>query len=173
VIYFTPEKRTEAIMADRAKKLAQRLKEFGDELTTFVENCSETDWQKRCAWEDWSVGVTMRHIGAGHFQVVDLVKMVVAGKKLPEFTAEQITRMANEHAREHAACTRPEVLEILRRSSADFVDYTAGLSDDDLDRKGHLALAGGEISAENLIKALILKSGGEHFANVKAACKTT
>jgi hypothetical protein len=156
-------------MAQRSEKLAQRLREFSDELIAFVEGCSEKNWQKRCAWEDWTVGVTARHIGAGHFEAVGLAKMIVNGKKVPEFTAEQITQMANEHARDHADCTRQEVLGVLRPSSAALINYVTGLSDKELARTGHLALAGGEITAENLIKALILKSGGEHFANIKAA----
>jgi len=77
--------------------------------------------------------------------------------------------MANEHARQHAACTREEVLEMLRRNGSAIADYVAGLSDADLDRTGHLALAGGKITAQQLIEAVILKSGGEHFASMQGA----
>jgi hypothetical protein len=156
-------------MAERAKKLAERLQSFSAEVAAFVEACSEADWQKRSDWEDWTVGVTARHIGAGHFQAVELAKMMVHGKTLPELTGQQVTDMANEHARKHAACTRKEVLDILRRHGSALADYVAGLSDAELDRSGHLALAGGTLTAEQLIKAVILKSGGEHFAHMKAA----
>jgi hypothetical protein len=77
--------------------------------------------------------------------------------------------MANEHARQHALCTREEVLGVLRRNGAALVDYVAGLSDAELERTGHLALAGGKLSAQQFIEAVILKSGGEHFSNMKAA----
>jgi len=46
-----------------------------------------------------------------------------------------------------------EVLEVLRRNGAALVDYIAGLSDAELNRTGHLALAGGELSAQQLIEA--------------------
>lgn len=80
--------------------------------------------------------------------------------------------MANAHARQHAECTRKDVLEILRRNGAALVDYVAGLTESELDRSGHLALAGGELTAQQLIEAVILKSGGEHLANMKAAVES-
>lgn len=156
-------------MGPKAGKLEKRIRQFIDELTAFIEGCSERDWQKRCAWEEWTVGVTARHIAAGHLEALGLVKMIVDGRKLPEFTGEQLTQMANDHARQNAACTRQEVAGILRRNGAALADYVAGLSDEELGRTGRMALVGGEITAENMVKAVILKSGGEHFANIKAA----
>jgi hypothetical protein len=61
-------------MTQRAKKMAQRLQAFTDEVVDFVQGCSDTDWRKVCKEEDWTVGVTARHIGAGHFQTVGLAK---------------------------------------------------------------------------------------------------
>jgi hypothetical protein len=156
-------------MSQKAKELAGRLQAFSDDVVAFVEGCSEKNWKKACKKEQWPVGVTARHIGAGHFEAVELARMIVKGEKLPEFTMEQLVAMANEHARQHAACTRAEVLEILRRNSAALVGYVSGLSDADLERTDHLALAGGKLTAQQLIEAVILQSGGEHFASMKAA----
>lgn len=39
----------------------------------------------------------------------------------------------------------------------------------DLDRIGHIAAAGGDMTTEQLIENIILRSSGEHFANVKDA----
>jgi hypothetical protein len=156
-------------MSSRAEKLAQELMVFVSDLRTFLEKCSEADWNRRLEWEGWSVGVTARHIAAGHLPAIALAKMIVNSAELPELTSEQVTAMANDHARKHAACTRDEVLGILKENGAAMAAYVAGLSDADLDRTGQLALVGGVISAENLIKAVILKSGGEHLAHMKAA----
>jgi hypothetical protein len=97
-------------MNEKAKALARRLHAFSNDIITFVEGCSETNWKKTCEKEEWPVGVTARHIGAAHFEAVELVRMIVKGKKLPEFTMNQLVEMANEHARQHAGCTREEVL---------------------------------------------------------------
>jgi DinB superfamily len=162
----------EVSMNQRTKELAEGLHAFTEDVIGFVERCSEKNWKKVCEKEEWTVGVTARHIGAGHFEAVGLARMMVNGEKLPEFTMEQLVEMANEHARQHAECTKAEVLEVLRRNGAALVDYVAGRSDAELDRTGHLALAGGELSAQQLIEAVILKSGGEHFANMKAAVES-
>jgi hypothetical protein len=61
---------------------------------------------------------------------------------------------------------------VLRRYGAALVDYVAGLSDADLERAGRLALAGGRLTAQQLIEVVILKSGGEHFASMKAAVES-
>jgi hypothetical protein len=156
-------------MSQRAKNLAERMRSFNEEVIGFVEGCSDKNWRKVLATEEaWTVGVTARHIGAGHFEAIGLAKMIVNGEKLPKFTMEQIVEMANEHARKHAGCTKQEVLGLFRQTGASLVDYVTGLSDAELDRTGKLALAGGELTAEQLIEAIILKSGGEHFLNMKA-----
>jgi hypothetical protein len=155
-------------MSQRAKDLAQRIRAFNNELMAFTENCTEDDWRKVCA-EDWTLGVVARHLGAGHYGALDLAKMIVSGEGLPDLSMDQIVQMANQHAREHADCTKPEVLDILRENGETVINYVAGLGDADLDRTSHLAMMGGEISAQQLIENVILQSGGEHFVNMKAA----
>jgi hypothetical protein len=159
-------------MGQKAKDLAERLRAFRDDVITFVENCSEKNWKEMCNTEEWPVGVTARHIGAAHFEAVELARMIVNGVKLPEFTMEQLVAMGNEHARQHAACTKEDVLGVLRRNGAALVDYVAGLSDGELERTGYLALAGGKLTAQQLVEAVILMSGGEHFASMKAAVES-
>jgi hypothetical protein len=46
---------------------------------------------------------------------------------------------------------------------------TGKKSDAELDRTGYVALAGVETTAQQFLEAVILTSGGEHFANMKAA----
>ncbi|MGE5255520.1 MAG: DinB family protein [Hyphomicrobiales bacterium] len=155
-------------MSKRAKELSLRLQALTDEVVGFVQRCSDTDWIKVCK-EDWTVGVTARHIGAGHFRAVGLAKMIVSGERLPEMTMPQLIDMANEHARQHAGCTREEVLDVLRQTGATLVGYVADLSDADLDRTGHMALMGGQVSAQRLLEAVVLGSSGEHLSSMKAA----
>jgi hypothetical protein len=89
----------------KVEELSERLQALTDEVVGFVQRCSDTDWLKMCK-EDWTVGVTARHIGAGHLEVVGLAKMIVSGKQLPEMTMPQLIDMANEHARRHAGCRK-------------------------------------------------------------------
>ncbi len=158
-------------MNQRAKDLAQRLKAFNDQVIAFVENCGDDEWHKVCTWEEWTVGVTARHIGSGHYRVIGLVKMIINDEKLPDFTAEQVNESGNKHARKHADCTREEVLDVLKKNGTSLVDFVTGLDDAELDSKGYLSLVGSEITAQQFLEDVILQSGGEHLTNMKAATK--
>jgi hypothetical protein len=159
----------EVIMSKRAADLAERFKAFNRELIAFVKNCPDEDWRKVCPGEQWPVGVVARHIAASHYGALGLAKMMVAGEKLPELTEGVIDQLNSKHAEKHRNCTQDEVLKTLRENGASVAEYVAGLSDTDLDRSGHIAAAGGDMTTEHLIVNIILRSGGEHFAHVKAS----
>ena len=95
--------------------------------------------------------------------------MIVAGEKLPQLTMEAIDQMNAQHAQQHGDCTRSEVLTILRDKGSAMANYMAGLGDADLDRTGHLAALGGDISTEQFIENVIINSGTEHLASMKKA----
>ena len=154
-------------MSQQAKELAERLGKFNEEVIAFVNKCTDEDWRKT-SWEDWPVGVVARHIGAGHFSgATRMADMIVKGERFPEMTMEQINNMANEHAREHANCSKAEVLEILRKTGGALVQLVAGLDDAGLDRTSYLPAMGTEMSTRQLIEAVVLGSAGEHFAGIK------
>ena len=48
---------------------------FNNEVIAFVEKCSDENWEKVCSGEEWPVGVVVRHIAAGQFSALGLVKM--------------------------------------------------------------------------------------------------
>jgi hypothetical protein len=155
------------MMSQRAKDLAKQLEILNNEVIAFVANCSDEDWRKICTWEEWTVGVTARHIGSGHYRVIGLAKMIISGEQLPEFTEEQVNESGN-----HADCNREEVLDVLQKNGTSLADFVTGLDDAELDSKGHLSLAGGEITTQQFLEYIILQSGGEHLANMKAATGT-
>jgi hypothetical protein len=150
------------------KELAERFQAFNSQVESLVQTFADEDWLKVCGGEGWTVGVVARHVAAGHYSAVELAKMIIAGKKLPEFTAEAINQMNAQHAGKHADCTKTEVLGLLKKNGAAIVDFVNGLNEADLSRTGHLALAGGEISVEQLIDTIIIGSASEHLANMKA-----
>lgn len=154
-------------MGERSKVLSEQLRVFNEEMIAFVETCSEESWKKRCPQEEWSVGVTARHVAAGHYGAVELAKQIVAGESLPDMTMDQIVEMGNRHAREHAGTTREEVLGILRKNGSALEAYAASLSDEELDRRGNLSITGGEVTAKQIFEFIILQSGGDHLTNMK------
>jgi hypothetical protein len=156
-------------MSQRAKDLSKRLESFRDEVIAFVAALSAEEWNAPCEWEEWTRGVTARHIGAGHFRIFELAGMIIEGKDLPPLTMEQITEMSNKDSREHSNCTQEEALEALRKNGAELAGFIAGLSDDDLDRKGSMPAFGGEASVNQMIEFVIFQSAREHLDSMKAA----
>ena len=159
-------------MSQRTKELVARFTGFNNEFIAFVDNCSDEDWRKVCSGEGWTVGVVAHHVAAGHFGAIDFVRMIVAGEAIPEITMETIDQMNAQHAKEHANCTREEVLALLRKNGSAFAGYLEGLSEADLARTGYLALIGGDVSAQQLIEMVIFQMGGEHFDSMKASIGT-
>ncbi|MGA2732866.1 MAG: hypothetical protein ABSG35_09765 [Syntrophobacteraceae bacterium] len=155
-------------MSDRSKKLADRLNSFNEEVISFVESCTETDLRK-IGTEEWPVGVTGRHIGANHYSAMSGAKMILKGEKFPEMTMEQVTENANRHAREHAECSKSEVLDILRDHGRKIVEFAGGLEDSELDKTGYLPALGSNITVEQFLETVVLQAASEHFQSMKTA----
>jgi hypothetical protein len=156
-------------MSQRAEEIAKRFDTLNKELVGFVAGCTADNWSKICSGENWPVAVVARHIAAGHYRALELAKMIVEGRQLPELSQEIIDQSNARHAEKHAGCTKDEVLKFLRENGSALTEYVAGLDDADLDRTGHLAIAGGTISTQQVIDNIIILPATEHFANIKAA----
>ena len=154
-------------MTTRAQQLAEQIKTFNEEMIAFIKSVPDADWHKPCQDEQWTIGVVARHVGAGHYGVVELAKMMVAGTPVPDFTSNQVSESNKAHAAKHAACTREEVLSILEYKGNKLVAYVSGLNDADLEKRAHIADFGGEISVRQMLKGTILKSGAEHLASMR------
>jgi hypothetical protein len=165
---FRIDLKKEKNMSQRAKNISERIKSFADEVITFVESVTESDWTKICDWENWSVGVTARHIGAAHFAISNMAAMIVRGEDLPPLSMDQINTMSDKDSRKHSDCTKVEALELLRKNSDGLIEFAAGLTDDDLDRKGSMPAFGGEVTTEQLFDYIIFQSAARHFNSIRA-----
>lgn len=159
-------------MTLQAKDLANKLQAFNDRVIAVVERISEADWNKQSREEDWTVGVVARHIGAGHYSVIDLADMIVAGRPLPDFTMGTITQMANAHAAAHADCTKAEVESILRKNGKKLVDTVAGWSDAQVNVKAFLPAFDNEVSAGQIIEWVVFESAGGHLESIEKTLST-
>lgn len=156
-------------IAQQGQLLAHRFEAFHQDLLTFAEGCSDSDWQKITPAEKWPVGVTARHIGVGHYPLVAWVQMIVDGQPLPAVTMDDVNQANDQHALEHANCTKAEVVEILRTNSTEVLDYLATLNDDDLERQGYVNLFDADYSANELFTLLLIDIARTHFESMKAA----
>ena len=156
-------------MSQRAKDLSKRIQVFRDEVIAFVEQLTDDQWKAVSPWEQWTVGVAARHLGAGHLGIFKLLNMIVQGQELPQYTKDQIDAMSNGEAREHTDCTKAEALDALRKNGTEFSAFVAGLSDEELDRQGSMPAFGGEASVEQILERVVFQSDGQHFDSMRAA----
>jgi hypothetical protein len=156
-------------MSQRGEDLSKKIEAFRDDVIAFVEALSDEEWNATCEWEEWTAGVTARHIGAGHFRIFELAGMVLEGKELPQLTMDQINAMSDKDARAHSDITKAETLETLRKNGAELSAFVAGLSDDQLDRKGSMPAFGGEASVNQIIEFVIFQSARAHLDSMKKA----
>jgi hypothetical protein len=156
-------------MSQRAIDLSKRVESFKDDVIAYVDNLSGEEWNAQCEWEEWTAGVTARHIGAGHFGIFGMCGMVLEGKDLPPLTVDEINAMSDKDSREHADATKAETLERLRKNGAELAAFIGGLSDDQLDSKGSMPAFGGEASVNQIIEFVIFQSAQEHFDSMKKA----
>jgi hypothetical protein len=154
-------------MNPRAQALSEQIEVFNRDMIACVRDCSDSDWRRTCSDEDWPVGVVARHVGDGHYQVVELAKLIIQGAPLPDWSMDDIVRMGNEHARTHADCTQQEVLAILETNGRAVAAYVAGLSGEELDRKARLPLLDQDVSTQQILEMLVLHSGGDHLKSIR------
>ena len=155
-------------MSPRAQALAEKIQAFNRDFLDCVQNCSDADWQKTCQAEDWPVGVVIRHVADGHYGVMALARMIIKGDPLPELTMDAVIQMGNDHAREHADCTREEVRALLEQNGRALIEFITNLTEDQLDCQGQMALLGGDVSTQQMLEMLILHSGGDHLSSVRS-----
>ena len=156
-------------MSQRSITLSTKIKGFSEEVIEFVKKLSDEDWAKVCEWEQWPVGATAYHLGAGHLAIFGIAAMIIRGEELPPLNMEQINAMSNQQAHEHKDCAKAEALQVLNENSAKMVEFVSGLTDEQLDRKGRMPAFGGDVTTEQLINYVIFDSAAQHLASMKAA----
>ncbi|MFN8496133.1 MAG: DinB family protein [Caldilineaceae bacterium] len=152
----------------RANALVQQFEAVNNDVIALVEQSSDADWKKTCADEQWSVGVTARHLASGYRQIAGLVAAVATGQTLPPITRAMIDQGNAQHAQAHANCTKPEVLDLLRNESAAANQIISGLSDEQLDNTVTGEVFGGTVSAQRIAEYILIAHTGQHLASLKA-----
>lgn len=155
-------------MNQRVQELVQRFNTANAELISYIEGCSEADLDRVTEGEGWSVRVAAHHIAASHEPVAGLVQLIASGQPLPPLTIDMFHQMNAQHAAEHATVSKRAILDDLRNGGAKANAIVSGLSDEALDRSGHLSLFNTDMSAQAAIENILIGHIGSHLASIKA-----
>jgi hypothetical protein len=154
-------------MGARAESLAKQYEAKAAEMTTTINRLSDTDWKKTTDAEKWSVGVTAHHL-ASVLEAVSAMIRAVAAKQAPgDLSMELIDEMNARHAKDFAACTRAETIELHRKGSATAAATIRGLSDADLATGGTVLKGLPPMTAEQLIAGALLAHIDDHYGSIR------
>jgi uncharacterized damage-inducible protein DinB len=151
-------------MSERARSLADEFERANNELIGTVEGISDGNWRAKTAVEGWTVGVVAHHVAEGHKAIAALVHRIATGQPVALDMAA-LDRANAEHARQHANCTKPETLALLRQHGAKAAETVRDLSDAQLDRVGGSM----GMTAAQVIERILIGHVREHRGSIRAA----
>jgi hypothetical protein len=154
-------------MGAKGEAFAKQFEGKVEEATTLLETLTDADWKKTTAAERWTVAVTAHHIASSYEPATRIVKTIAAGQALPHFTREMLDEMNAQQAREFADCTKAETIALHKTGAAGAAAAVRGLSDGELAKTGTVFAGMPPVSAEELVKRILLGHVDAHFGSIR------
>ena len=154
-------------MGGKGEAFAKQFEAKAEEATTLLEKLTDADWKKTTAAEKWTVAVTAHHIASSYEPATRIIKSIAAGQALPHFTREILDEMNAQHAEEFAGCTKAETIALHKTEAAGAAAALRGLSDGELAKTGTVFTGMPPVSAEELVKRILLGHVDAHFGSIR------
>jgi hypothetical protein len=144
-------------MPSRAEELANTFEQAVSDFAQTIEQIPDDKWKSKGGPEGWTIAGVAQHV-SGQFPLeMEFITAAAEGKEMPGYSWDDINSRNESRAEMNSNASKQDVLRELREGAASTAAYVRGLSDEQLDRKGALALAGGaEVTAEQLIQGGVL-----------------
>jgi hypothetical protein len=124
----------------RSEALAQRVLEGHQRLFSFIEDCSQEEWETFVPNEERQVGVVVHHVANMLPVEVDFIKTLAAGKAISGISSDEVDQMNAQHAVENVSRTKEETLALLKQNSEITIAAIRELTDEQLDRAATVSL---------------------------------
>jgi len=163
-----PDEKGRTSMGAKTEALARQFEGKARDAVATLEKLGDADWKKVTAAERWTVGVTAHHLAGGLEAVAGIVTgLVSGGPSRGTFTRAMLDEMNDQHAKEHAGCTRAETLALFQNGAARAFAVVRGLNDDQLARSGTVFTDAPPMTAEQLIMLGLLGHIDEHMGSIQ------
>ena len=158
-------------MGRRAELLADRIEKGADGLAAFAEGLSDAEWRTPTSSTDRRpIGVIVYHVAAVYPIEIDLARAIASGKAVTDVTWEVVADLNANHAREQAAITKFDALDLLRRNSREAAAVVRTFTDEELDRAAPFSLSyGAPVTAQFVIEDHALRHSWHHLARIRKA----
>jgi hypothetical protein len=154
-------------MGTKGEAFARQFEAKVEEATALLETLSDDDWKKTTAAEQWTVAVTAHHIASSYEPAARIIKTIAAGQALPHFTRQMLDETNAQHAKEFAGCAKPETIALHKKGAAAAAAAVRGLSDAELAKTGTVFTGMPPVSAEELVKLILLSHIDSHFGSIR------
>ena len=154
-------------MGAKGEAFAKQFEAKVEKATTLLEKLTDADWKKTTAAEKWTVAVTAHHIASSYEPATHIIKTIASGQALPHFTREVLDEINARHAKEFAGCTKAETIALHKKGAAAAAAAVCGLSDGELAKTGTVFTGMPPVSAEELIKRILLGHVDAHFGSIR------
>ena len=164
---YREEQTKEDIMGAKGEAFAKQFEAKVEEATALLEKLTDADWKKTTDAEKWTVAVTAHHIARSYESATHIIKTIATGQALPHFTPQILDELNAQHAREFAGCTKPETIALHKKGAAAAAAVVRGLPDAELAKTGTVFTGMPPVSAEELVKRILLAHVGAHFGSIR------
>jgi hypothetical protein len=150
--------------------LANRILAGAQAVASYIEDLDDEQWTTTIPGDGRSVGVVVHHIASLYPIEVHMAQMLASGNPITGVTWSVIHETNSKHAKDNAAVSKSEALELLGQNS-DAAAAAVGLfSDDELDSAACVSLYGGApLTAQFFIEDHALRHSFHHLAKIREA----
>ena len=144
-------------MPTRAESLAEQFEQAVNDFAKTVEQIPDDKWTAIGGPEGWTIAGVAQHV-SGQFPLeMEYITAAAEGRPLPGYSWDDINTRNDSRAEKNSNATKDQVLRELSEGAASTAAYVRALTDEQLDRAGSLALAGGaNVTAQQLIEGGVL-----------------
>jgi hypothetical protein len=158
-------------MSRRSEALAKRIEEGADNLATFVETLSASEWYLPVSATDRrSIGIIVHHVASMYPIEIDIARAIASGKAVTDVTWGVVAQINAKHAVEQSKITRAPALELLWHNSREAAAAVRKFSDDELDQAAPLSLNDdAPLTTQFVIEDHAMRHSWHHLALIRAA----
>jgi len=156
-------------MGTRSDSLATKVEQSIKDLLAAVEASTPEQWAARCADGEWTQGFAAFHAATNIGPIAQAVKSVADGQPFPGTTMDEIDATNAVQAKEHAACTKAETIDLIKDSAPGAASMVRSLTDDQLDRKVQLLNGMPEVTVETMVEMGLVGHTAYHVQTITGA----
>jgi len=167
----SPSSTQEKAMSRRAEMLASRVEEGAAGIMAFAEGLSDAEWGMPVSATDRrTIGQIVNHVALVYPIEIDLARGIAGGNAVTHVTWEVVAELNAGHAREFAAVTKAEALDLLRKNSREAAEAVRGFTDEQLEQAAAFGLSyDAPMTAQFVLEDHAVRHSWHHLAKIRKA----